>query len=134
VTDPRLAARYGRRNSGRRPALLAGGLTAAAGLAWLGWVAVEHANPPVASRLLGFQIRSAVVATATIQVDRRDDVAAQCQLQAKASDFSIVGETTVEVPAEAPRRHVVTVPISTQRAATSVALIGCTTEGSERPR
>jgi hypothetical protein len=138
VTDPsrtHLAERYGRRRGRRRPVpLLAGGLLVAAGLAWLGWVAVEHANPPVASRLLSFEVVSATAATATIQVDRTGDIAADCRLQAKASDFSIVGEATVTVPAEAPRRHVLTTSISTQREATSVVLIGCTTARSDRPR
>jgi hypothetical protein len=140
VTDSRqaeLAARYGRRTRRRGPAaliVLPAALAALAGLGWLGWVAIEHANPPVASRLLGFEIGSATAATATIQVDRRDHVTANCRLQAKASDFSIVGESSVEVPADAPLRHVLTAQIGTQREATSVALIGCTVDGSGRPR
>lgn len=136
MTDSRqagLAARYGRRGRRRGPVLLAA-LLVVAGLGWLAWVAVEHANPPVASRLLGFEIRSATAATATVQVDRRDQVPASCRLQAKASDFSIVGESTVEVPADAPLRYVLTAQINTQREATSVALIGCTAAGSDRAR
>lgn len=131
-----LATRYGRRRGrGRRPLMLGIiGVLALAGLVWLGWAAFEQANPPVASRLLTFQITSPTTATATIEVERRDDVEAACRLQAKAADFSIVGEVTVTVPAEAPRRQTLSTTLTTQRDATSVVLVGCSTAGSPRLR
>jgi len=146
VTDPRqetrptagrteLADRYGRTARRRRPVLLAlAGALVLVALGWLIWVAVEHSTPPVASQLIGFEVTSPTSTTATIEVERTEDVAASCRLQAKASDFSVVGEVTVTVAADAPRRHLVTTAITTQREATSVTLIGCTTAGSPRPR
>ena len=138
MTDPltdHLAARYGRsRRGARRPLIAVGALLAVAALGWLIWVAVQHSTPPVASRLIGFEIVSPTTAKATIEVERTDDVIASCRVQAKASDFSVVGEVTVTVPADAPRRQTLTTDVSTQRAATSVVLIGCTAPGSDRPR
>jgi len=147
VTDPRqqprpdaertdLATRYGRTGRPRRRPLLLvlAGVLALAGLGWLTWVAVVHSTPTVASRLIGFEVTSPSSVTATIEVERTDDVAASCRLQAKASDFSVVGEVTVAVAADAPRRQFVTTALTTQRGATSVNLIGCTTADSARPR
>lgn len=135
-TRPRtdLAARYGRPAPGRRWALVAAvAVLAAAGLGWLLWVAIEHSTPPVTSQLRSFQIESASVASAVIEVRRAEDESATCRVQAKASDFSIVGEATVAVPATSPREQVLDVEIRTQRTATSVVLIGCTTPTWQRP-
>jgi hypothetical protein len=108
-------------------------VVAAAGLAWLAWAAIVGSNPPVTSRLLGFEIVSPTSAKATIQVDRTKSTEASCRLQAKAADFSIVGELTLTVPADSPRHQTLPATLTTQRAATSVVLIGCTTAGNPRP-
>ncbi len=133
VTDP-LAARYGRRQRRRTPALIVAiAVLAAAGLAWVVWVALANSNPPVSSRLMSFTIDSPTSVSAAIQVDRTENTEANCRIQAKASDFAIVGETTVRVPADAPRSQVVHVTITTQRPATAAVLVGCTMPGSPRP-
>ncbi len=106
---------------------------AAIGLTWLVWAAFVQSNPPVTSRLLGFEITSATSAKATIQVDRTESTEARCRLQAKAADFSIVGELTVTVPADSPRHQTLPATLTTQRAATSVVLVGCTTPDNPRP-
>jgi hypothetical protein len=144
VTDPTtdsqprtdLAARYGRPARPRRTLVLAvGGMVAAAALAWLGWVAFVHSTPQVASRLVGYDVVSPTRTTATIEVETHTaDVTATCRLQAKAADFSVVGETAVTVRAGEPRRQAVEVSITTQREATSVNLVGCTTPEQSRPR
>ncbi len=129
-----LDARYGRTGRSRRPLLLGiVGTLALVALVWLLWVAFISSNPPVASRLLGFKITSSTSATATIQVDRTKSVEAQCRLQAKAADFSIVGEITVTVPADSPRQQSIDATLTTQRAATAVVLVGCTTADAQRP-
>lgn len=139
MTDPAgstLAARYGRR-SGRRPRLrviAVAAVLAAAGLTWLIWVAVVNSSPPVTSRLLSFEVASPTVVKARIQVDRTSDIEASCRLQAKSADFAIVGETTLTVQSDAPRKQVLEATITTQRPATAVFLVGCTTAGSPRPR
>jgi len=106
---------------------------AAIGLAWLVWAAVVGSNPQVTSRMTGFEVTSETSAKATIEVDRTKSVEANCRLQAKAADFSIVGELTVTVPADSPRHQTLPVTLTTQRSATSVVLIGCTTADSHRP-
>jgi len=106
---------------------------AVAGLAWLLWAAVIGANPPVTSRLLAFKVVSETQVTATVQVDRSKPVEASCRIQAKAADFSIVGELTLTVPADSPRQQTLPATLTTQRTATSVVLIGCTTADSHRP-
>jgi hypothetical protein len=115
--------------------LLLAGITVVAvvGLVWLLWAAFIASNPPVSSRLIGFKIESATTATATIQVDRSKSVEAQCRLQAKAADFSIVGELTVTVAPDSPRQQTVDATLTTQRAATAVVLVGCTTADAHRP-
>jgi hypothetical protein len=146
VTDPHqavhigsgptdLAARYGRPSRGRKLLLLGiVGVLALTGLVWLLWVAFVQSNPPVASSLQGFKITSPTTATATIQVERTKNVEASCRLQAKAADYSIVGEVTVTVPADSPRRQTLKPTLTTQRNATSVVLVGCTTADAHRPR
>jgi hypothetical protein len=130
-----LAARYGRPSRGRK-ALLVGivGVLALTGLVWLLWVAFIQSNPPVASRLQAFKITSPTTATATILVERTKDVEASCRLQAKAADYSIVGEVTLTVPADSPRSQTLKATVTTQRDATSVVLVGCTTADAHRPR
>jgi hypothetical protein len=142
VTDPaapdRTAAldqRYGRRTSRRRPvAVAAVVVVAVAGLAWLLWAAVWHSNPPVASRLVSFEVTSSTSVVAVIEVERTEDVVATCRVQAKSADFAIVGETTLTVPADAPRRATVRAVVTTQRPATAAVLVGCTTPDTPRPR
>jgi len=138
LTDPSatdLDARYGRTRRTRRPLVLGIiGVLALTGLVWLLWVAFVQSTPPVSSRLLGFTITSPTSATATIQVDRDKDVEASCRLQAKAADFSIVGEVTLTIAADSPRRQSLEATLTTQRGATAVVLVGCTTADAHRPR
>jgi hypothetical protein len=133
-TKAALDARYGRTGRSRRVLIFAGvGVLALAGLVWLMWAAFIASNPPVSSRLIGYKIESATSATATIQVDRSKSVEAQCRLQAKAADFSIVGELTVTVAPDSPRQQAIDATVTTQRAATAVVLVGCTTADAHRP-
>lgn len=129
-----LNARYGKGGRSRRPFVIGGlGVVVLAGLVWLVWAAWVQSNPPVTSQLQGFDIVSATSAKATMTVDRTKSVEASCRLQAKAADFSIVGELTVTVPADAPRHQVLPVALTTQRSATAVVLVGCTTADQHRP-
>jgi hypothetical protein len=129
-----LNARYGRAGRSRRP-LLIGVLAVVvlAGLAWLIWAAWVQSNPPVRSQLQGFEIISPTSAKATMKVDRTKSVEATCRLQAKAADFSIVGELTMTVPAGSARHQTLPVTLTTQRSATTVVLVGCTTADQHRP-
>lgn len=126
-----LGDRYGTRRPIRRRAVLgAVALLALAFLGWLGWTIAEQSRPTVASGELTFRIVDANSAEATFQVDLDDDVEATCRLRAYAEDKTLVGETAFTV-ADGGR---VTREIATDRRATAVELVGCTTEGQPRPR
>ncbi|GAA1587427.1 hypothetical protein GCM10009804_49400 [Kribbella hippodromi] len=130
-----LNARYGKPGRSRRPLVIGGlGVLALVALVWLVWVAWIQSNPAVTSQLQGFEVVSPTSAKATITVDRSKSEEASCRVQAKAADFSIVGEVTVTVPADSARHQTLPVTLTTQRSATSVVLVGCTTPTQHRPR
>ncbi|MDX2971365.1 DUF4307 domain-containing protein [Kribbella solani] len=130
-----LNARYGKPARSRRPLVIGGlGVLALTALVWLVWVAWIQSNPAVTSQLQGFEIVSPTSAKATIKVERSKSEEASCRVQAKAADFSIVGEVTVTVPADSARHQTLPVTLTTQRSATSVVLVGCTTPTQHRPR
>ncbi len=129
-----LAGRYGPPSPWRRRALLGGCVAVAAVfLAWLAWSAFVHATPEVESDLESFEVVDDHTATAVVAVDRRDDdVAATCLVRAFAEDHTVVGELSWSPAGDAQQSDDVT--IRTERRATSVELVGCTTEDQSRPR
>jgi hypothetical protein len=129
-----LAERYGTPAPWRRRALVvATGLLAVAFLAWLGWTAWSHSTPEVESALVGYSIDSEHAATARVEVKLRDaDVEATCLLRAVAEDHTVVGERSFTPSYGAPQPLEQTV--RTERMATSIELIGCTTPDQARPR
>jgi hypothetical protein len=135
VSAPDLADRYGTASRVRRPLVVAGVLTlVVAGLAWLLWVMLFHGRPQVTSQMVGFDIQGEHAVVARFTVVRRDqDVAAWCLLQAIATDHSVVGEMTVPV-ASGPTTRTLSSTVRTERRATTVDLVGCTSPGQQRPR
>lgn len=129
-----LAERYGAPSPWRRRVLV-GGCVAVAGvfLGWLAWTALVHSTPEVESELVTFDVVDDHTATALISVDRRDgDVEAACLVRAFADDHTVVGELSWAPEGERQAQHDVT--IRTERRATSVELVGCTTDDQARPR
>jgi hypothetical protein len=129
--DARLAERYGAR---RRPAArrLGQGLLTLVVLVFLGWVAWAgwlQATPEVESELIGYTVRDAHATEATLEVALREGVAPRCLVRAISADHTPVGELSF-IPDEGRNR----VTIRTERAATSVELVGCTTADQQRPR
>lgn len=136
MTQADLQDRYGR-PSRARSRLLIGVLTvvAAIGLGWLGWVAWYYSTPQVSSELIGFEVESEHLTTAQVQINLRDDVdEGTCELRALAEDHSTVGDARFTVPVPDATGEVATVEIRTERRATSIDLIGCTTPEQSRPR
>ena len=131
VVTTDLADRYGSPSAWRRPVTiaLAVGL-AAVGLTWLGWVAWVHGTPEVRSEIVSFDVTSDHEVTARLDVRLSgDDVTATCRLRALAEDKTAVGELAF-TPVDGDNEVV----IRTERRATSVEKLGCTTEGQPRPR
>jgi hypothetical protein len=133
VTD--LAHRYGM--PGRTNRLVAGVLVAAllvSAAGFLGWTVLFHGDPEVRSQLTTFEVVSDHEAQAVFQVVREHRTTeAVCRLQALAEDHAVVGEVTVPV-IDGPEEQALPLSIRTERRATSVASLGCTTPGQPRPR
>ena len=133
-TDPSAdpsADRYGRPPAWRRTAVIvASGLVGVLALSWLAWTTFFHATPEVTSELVGWEVVDDHAVSARIDVViRGDDIRATCRVQAFAEDHTVVGE--VSFTPEQGRNQV---DVRTERRATSVESIGCTTPSQPRPR
>nr|WP_258562710.1 DUF4307 domain-containing protein [Nocardioides sp. MAH-18] len=105
-------------------------VVAAAFLGWLGWTIWEQSTPDARSELVGYDVVDEHAATATVDVRlRTGDVVATCRLRAYAEDHSVVGEATF-TPEDGRNE----VDVRTERRATSVELLGCTTPDQRRAR
>jgi hypothetical protein len=98
-------------------------------LVWVAWVAWAHGTPAAESQMVSFEVRSDSSAVARIDVQLEDDVTASCRVRAVAEDHTTVGEISFT-----PVQGGNDVEIRTERRATSIELIGCTTPDQERPR
>jgi hypothetical protein len=75
-----------------------------------------------------------VTARVDVRLDE-EDVVATCLLRAIAEDHTVVGELHFDVrAADLESGHVLERQIRTERRATSVDPVGCTTRGQQRPR
>jgi len=125
-----LVERYGAASPGRRRwGMAALGLVIVLLVGWLAWTTLFHANPPVTSDIVAYDIVDDNEASAVVSVSLEDGVVASCRLQAYADDHSTVGELAFE-PVDG--RNEVT--LRTERRATTVTLVGCTAPGQSRPR
>ena len=125
-----LADRYGAPSRSRRPIVIALAVVlAVTGLTWLAWTAWFHSTPDASSELVSFTVASDHEVSATLQVNLDDGVTASCRVRAYAEDHTTVGEL-----AFAPSVGNNEVVIRTERRATSVEKVGCTTPGQQRPR
>jgi len=133
VTDvpvDRLADRYGGPARWRRTAVVVGsGLVGVLGLSWLAWSTLFQATPDVTSELVGWEVVDDHAVTVRIDVALRDAADATCQVRAIAADHAVVGEASFE-----PEDGGNVVDVRTERRATSVESVGCTTPDQPRPR
>ena len=133
-TDP-LAGRYGGQSPRRRrTVIIVSGVVGILALAWLAWAGWSQSTPDVQSNLKSFDVVDRHSVEATVVVDARsDDVTANCLVRAFGEDHTVVGELNFEVAGRSgASNHDVTV--RTEREATSVELIGCTSADQSRPR
>ena len=130
-----LEDRYGATSPGRRRAVIvASGVLGVVALAWVAWAAWFQSNPDVQSSLRSFDVVNSHSVSAVVVVRARsDDVSASCLVRAFGEDHSVVGELNFKVTGvSGSSPHEVT--LRTERAATSVELVGCTTADQSRPR
>jgi hypothetical protein len=130
-----LAYRYGM--PGRTNRLVAGFLVGAllvSAAGFLSWTVLFHSDPEVQSQMTTFDVVSDHEARAVLQVVRENrSTQAFCRLQALAEDHAVVGEVAVPV-LDGPEDQTLQLTIRTERRATTVASLGCTTAGQPRPR
>lgn len=127
---PTTAATYGAPSrSSRRVLFLVAMVVSGFFLVWLAWATWFHSTPSVASSLVSYETNGDHVAFAIVEVDLDPGVTADCVVQALAEDHSVVGERHF-TPVDGTNR----VQVNTERMATSVLNIGCTTAGQPRPR
>lgn len=100
-------------------------------LVWLAWVAWFHGTPSAESELVTYEVTSdsGAVAHIDVQLDDADGVDASCRVRAFAEDHTTVGEISFK-----PTQGRNDITIRTERRATSIDLIGCTTPDQDRPR
>lgn len=128
-----LEQRYGSPSRAGRGILVgAAALVAVAFLAWLAWTALSHAEPEVSSALVTYDVVDEHTATARVDVRIDEAVVASCLLRAYAEDHTVVGERSFEATASSGTSY--DQEIRTERRATSVELVGCTTPDQSRPR
>jgi hypothetical protein len=130
-----MSDRYGATSPARRRLVIAvSGAVGVLALAWVAWAAWFQGTPDVQSSLRSFDIVDSHSATASIAVKPSDpDVEASCLVRAFGEDHSVVGELNFKVSG-IRGTAVREVALRTEREATSVELVGCTTKGQARPR
>ena len=100
---------------------------------FVGWVALGGVVPrhprPSSPSSPAYDVAGEHAATAVVEVALDDGADASCRVRALAEDHSIVGEL-----AFTPTDGRNDVEVRTERRATSVELIGCTTPDQQRPR
>ena len=137
IRSGELADRYGAPRPHHRQALVAGSaLVAVLFLGWLAWAAWSHATPDVTSQLVGFEVVDDHQTVARLSVNLAGpQVEASCRLRAIAEDHTVVGERVIVVSGvRTDGSATLTVDLRTERRATSVESVGCTTDEQPRPR
>ena len=129
--DPRIAQRYTSQPSVWPKVFLAVGVVLSFVLAgWLAWAVYVHSTPEVTSELPRWKVVDDHTVTATLQVDLRSgSTDPRCLLRAYAEDHTVVGDASF-----VPRNGTNDVTIRTERRATSVEKIGCTTAAQNDAR
>lgn len=125
-----LSQRYGAPSRWQRWTVIAVAvIVVGTALVWLAWATVFHSTPDAKSELIRFDVVDSHSTRATVQVDLADGVEATCRLRAFAEDHMPVGELAF-TPVDGDNEVVV----RTERQATSIENLGCTTADQKRPR
>jgi hypothetical protein len=130
-----MSDRYGAANPARRRLVIAvSGLVGVVALVWLAWAVWFQSTPDVTSSLRTFDVADTHTATASVAIRTADeDVVASCLVRAYGADHSVVGELNFKVTGVSGTENR-DVTLRTEREATSVEMVGCTTEDQPRRR
>jgi len=122
--------RYGRPSPwGRAALLLSVALLVGGGLWWLVDAALQGAARDVDAGVTAFEVRSPARTDVTVEVRRAVTTAVVCEVYAQAEDKAVVGERSVELSERGPGTETVTVPITTEREATTAGVTQCRAAG-----
>ena len=131
--EPEVADRLARRYPVKRRLLDWRVLAVVCGLlaaAWIGWVAMDGATPPVAARVDTFEVVSDTEVKVTLTIEREDPQrAAGCLLFVQAVSYERVGELQVTLPPDGQRVSRQELSVRTFKRGTSAALEGCRVTG-----
>jgi hypothetical protein len=108
------------------------GLVGALALTWVAWTTFFHATPDASSQIVGWEVVDDHAVIVRIDVVLRGDPESRevsCAVRAIAADHTVVGEVTFS-PEDGRNQ----VAVRTERRATSVESLGCTTPDQPRPR
>ncbi|MDO4717224.1 MAG: DUF4307 domain-containing protein [Propionibacteriaceae bacterium] len=122
----RIAARYPQRRGSSGIIIAVGAVVTVAGLAWLAWTSLFHANPPIVGAVNWFSITSDDFSDAVLTVQRNSaEVTGVCTVIAQAVTFERVGEIEVNIPAGKELLSDHKIRLKTLKRATSVSVTGC---------
>jgi hypothetical protein len=130
-----MSDRYGATSPARRRLVIAlSGVVGVVALGWLVWAMWFQSNPDIQSSVRTFDVVDdhTVKAQVALRV-KDDDVRASCRVRAIGLDRSVVGELDFEVTGVSGTVHR-DVTLRTERQATAVDMVGCTTKDQARPR
>ncbi|WP_299052508.1 DUF4307 domain-containing protein [uncultured Nocardioides sp.] len=130
------ADRYGApRVSARRAGIVGLVVVGLLAAVWLTWVTLAHSSPEVRSQLTGWDVVDDGSVTAILTVTIDPDVVATCRVRAVAEDHTIVGELGFTVDgSDVNGTGRLERTVRTERRATAVDDLGCTTADQSRPR
>ena len=133
MTD--LQERYGSpRRTTRVVALVLIVALVASGVGFLAWAVLFQSTPSVTSQLSAWKVEDDHLVVANITVGRDSQFTeASCRLRAIAEDHTVVGEIVLPIT-DGPEKQSLQVEIRTERRATSVENVGCTSPDQPRPR
>jgi len=133
VTD--LQERYGSpRRTTQVVALVLVVALVASGVSFLAWAVLFQSTPSVTSQLSAWKVEDDHLVVANITVGRDSQFTeASCRLRAIAEDHTVVGEIVLPIT-DGPEKQSLQVEIRTERRATSVENVGCTSPDQPRPR
>jgi cytochrome c-type biogenesis protein CcmH/NrfG len=121
-----MAERYGATSrSGRGLAVVAIAFVALVALCWVLWAAWHQATGTVSGSVSAYNVVAEHRVDVTVQIHRPAHHAAQCTVQAQASDHSVVGQTVVSLPAAGSSDVQVTRTIRTDGEATTAIVSEC---------
>jgi len=128
MTNDVLERRYGAARTRRWPVVAAASVLMVVALAWITWVAIDQ-DKSVAYQLNSYDVVSDNQMVVTIELNRDDGAAVECEIYAQSDDHAIVGERVVTVPPGDPGTIRLEEPIKTERRAVTGVLRTCRLAG-----